>query len=81
MRTIGNDIIVIDRVLYTDMYFDPRLLSVNPGAITIHVKGDVHFGVLRTPNKMQPGDYYLRYEEFHKEFPAGIKDIIGFSKI
>jgi hypothetical protein len=81
MRTIGDDIIVIDGVLYTDMNFDPSLLSNDPNAISVHAKSDVHFGVIRKPKKMEPGGYYLIYEEFLKEHPSGIKDVIGFSNI
>jgi len=81
MRKVRDDIVIVDGVLYTDMNFDFRLLSEIPGAVSVHAKGDVHFGVTRRPNRMNLGDYYLRYEEFLKEFPLGIRDVIGFSRI
>ena len=78
MIKIGDNKVLVKGDLYTNMYLDPRLLS-QPG-ISIHVKGDVHFGVLIAPNKLKSGDYYMDYETFIRE--AGkIYDIIGFSSI
>lgn len=66
--------------LYTDMYLDPILLERNENNVTIHVKGDIHFGVLRPPSKLKEGDYYLDYEVFTSTH-GPIFDIVAFSKI
>ena len=80
MRIVNQNTIVILGNLYTDMYLDPGLLSIDSSDITIHVKGDIIFGVLRKPNRMKTKDYYLVYEDFLKTH-GQIYDIIAFSKI
>ena len=80
MKIVNESTIVISGNLYTDMYLDWGLLSIDPSDITIHVKGDIIFGVLRKPNRMKTKDYYLVYEDFLKTH-GQIYDIIAFSKI
>jgi len=77
---INKNTFVIRGDLYTDMYLDPRLLDRNENNITIHVKGDIHFGVLRPPKSLKTNDYYLDYEVFTSTH-GPIYDLIGFSKI
>ena len=78
MKKIDARTFIVNGVLYTNMNFDARLLTRTPEAITIHVRGDIHFGVTRKPNKMNPGDHYLVYEDFIKTY-GPIYDVIGFS--
>ena len=78
MKKIDENTFLVTGNLYTDMYMDPRLLD-DPG-ISIHVRGDVLFGVLRPPNKLKSGDVYMRYEEFINTH-GPIYDLIACSKI
>ena len=78
---INQNTFLIKGDLYTDMNFDYRLLDRNEGSITIHVKGDIFFGVLRQPKtNFKVGDYYLKYEDF-LEVHGPIYDLVGFSEI
>jgi hypothetical protein len=66
--------------LYTTMNLDYRLLDRNENNVTIHVKGDVHFGVSRPPKNLKDGDYYMDYRIFVSTH-GPIFDIVAFSKI
>ena len=78
MKFLNEKILLIEGNIYTDMIMDPGLLTGN--GITIHVKGDVFFGVMQKPNRLNPKDFYLRYEEFIKTY-GHIFDIIAYSQI
>jgi hypothetical protein len=79
MKKISEKNFMVEGNLYTDMYIDPRLLTTNPDANKIYVKGDVHFGILSSPKKMRELDYYMDYEKFLKEH-GEIFDIFPFCK-
>ena len=64
--------------VYTDMIMDGRLLADD--GISLHVKGDVFFGVMKRPDRMKPNDFYLGYEEFVKRY-GPIYDIIACSNM
>jgi hypothetical protein len=66
--------------LYTSMNFDVSLLDRSENSITIHVKKDIHFGVIRPPRKLEDGDEYIDYEVFILHH-GPIRDLIAFSKI
>ena len=79
MIFINEKTIFIKGNIFTNMPLDPTLFSDD--GITIHSKRDVFLGIIVKPNRMRSDDFYLDYEEFLKEYPQGIYDIIGFSKI
>lgn len=66
--------------LYTDMYLDVNYLDRTEGNVTIHVKGDVHFGVLRPPKNLKHEDYYMVHDVFTSTH-GPIFDIVAFSEI
>jgi len=77
---VNKNTFLVKGDLYTNMYFDHRLLERNENNVTIHVKGDIFFGVLRLPKNLKEDDYYMDYEVFVKQH-GPIHDLIGFSKI
>ena len=77
MKRIDERNFLVEGDLYTDMPFNPALLS-SPGVI-IHARGDVIFQSDK-PNKMKSKDSYMNYIEFSKTY-GPILDIRAFSKI
>ena len=80
MIFINEKTIFIKGNIFTNIALDHTSLFSDNG-ITIHSKRDVFLGIIVKPNRMRSDDFYLDYEEFLKEYPQGIYDIIGFSKI
>jgi hypothetical protein len=79
MKKISEKNFMVEGNLYTDMDFDHRLLTSDDKANIIYVKGDVHFGILRSPEKMRPLDDYMDYKKFLSEH-GEIFDIFPFCK-
>jgi len=77
---INEKTFLIKGDLYTDMDFDQKLLGRNEKNVTIHVKGNIFFGVTRCPKNLKNGDYYLKYLDFIS-IHGPIYDLVGFSEI
>jgi len=77
---INRNTFLVKGNLYTNMDFDPTLLERNENNVTVHVKGDVFFGVIRPPKNQKDGDMYIDYGVFIATH-GPINDVIAFSKI
>lgn len=76
---MNKNIILVRGNLYTNMPFNPNLLSKD-GPI-IHVKKDVIFGVWMSPNNIKTWDEYMDINKFKQRFGKLPSNIIAFSNI